>query len=149
MTPTFQRFTKDDLGVLLDLMRQLYEHGEMPWSERTAEVSLSELLRSPEKGGAWLVRVNRETTGYLVLTLAFSLEFGGSFGFLDELYIRPEWRGKGVGSAALRFAEVQCLQLGASALRLETATDNRDGVRFYERHGLTREPRYLMTKRLG
>src|SRR3954463_10847053 len=149
MTPTFQPFTRAEWSELAGLMQQLYRLSGMAWSEPTAEAALNELLRSPDKGGAWLVRVEQETAGYLVLTLAFSLEFGGVFGLLDELYIRPEWRGKGVGGAALRFAEVQCRELGASALRLETEIENADAVTFYERHGLHREKRYLMTKRLG
>jgi len=84
-----------------------------------------------------------------VLTLAFSLEFGGIFALLDELYIGPTFRNQGVGEATLRFVEEQCREFGAATLRLETGTDNPDAVRFYERHGLTREARYLMTKRLS
>ena len=148
MTPDFQQFTNANRGELVSLMRQLYEHSGMSWSEPVAQRACEELLRSPDKGGAWMVRVQNETAGYFVLTLAFSLEFGGVFGLLDELYVRPEWRGKGIGTAALRFAERQCRELGGSALRLETGTENTHAVRFYERHGLSREERYLMTKRL-
>ena len=148
MTPIFQRFTQHDLSELVRLMQQLYADTGMPWSEHTAEQSLNQLLRSPEKGGAWLIHVHDATAGYLVLTLAFSLEFGGAFGLLDELYLRPEWRGKGLGSGALRFAEKQCLEVGALALRLETGMENEGAVRFYDRHGFVREQRYLMTKRL-
>lgn len=130
-------------------MRQLYEHTGMTWSEPVALSSVEELLRSPEKGGAWIIRVDGVAAGYFVLTLAFSLEFGGIFGLLDELYIEPRSRGQSLGEASLRFVEEQCREFGAATLRLETGVDNADAVRFYERHGLVREPRYLMTKRLG
>lgn len=129
-------------------MRQLYEHTGMPWSESVARNSVDELLRSPGKGGVWLIRVEGSAIGYFVLTLAFSLEFGGVFSLLDELYVVPQSRSQGIGSATLHFAEERSRELGAATLRLETGTDNPDAVRFYERHGLRREERYLMTKRL-
>ena len=130
-------------------MQALYQHTGMPWSQPIADRALGELLRSPEKGGAWLIRVDTAPAGYFILTLAFSLEFGGIFALLDELYIDPQWRGQGIGSATLRFVEEQSRDLGAATLRLETGIDNPDAVRFYERHGLKREKRYLMTKRLS
>lgn len=148
MYPIFQKVTTAELPDLLALMRELYEHTGMPWSADIAENSARELLRSPGKGGAWLVRVESEAIGYFVLTLGFSLEFGGTFALLDELYIVPRSRSQGIGSATLQFIEQQSQELGAATLRLETGTDNFDAVRFYERHGLVREQRYLMTKRL-
>lgn len=148
MQPNFQALTTTQVPELLPLMRQLYEHTGMPWSPNVAESALGELLRSPAKGGVWLVRVEGVAVGYLVLTMAFSLEFGGTFALLDELYIVSQSRSMGIGGATLRFAEEQARELGAATLRLETGTDNLDAVRFYERHGLVRDERYLMTKRL-
>ena len=149
MTLSFQPVGSGQAGELLALMKQLYDHTGMTWSQPVALSSLEELLRCPEKGGAWLIRVDGLAAGYFVLTLAFSLEFGGIFALLDELYIEPRFRNQSIGEASLRFIEEQCREFGAAALRLETGIDNPDAVRFYERHGLTREPRYLMTKRLG
>ncbi len=149
MTPTFHAVGSAQAGELLALMERLYQHTGMQWSQTLALSSVEELLRSPEKGGAWLIRAEGEAVGYFVLTLAFSLEFGGIFALLDELYIEPSWRGHGIGAATLRFVEEQCREFGAETLRLETGTDNADAVRFYERHGLGREQRYLMTKRLA
>ena len=149
MTPNFQAVGSGQITELLDLMERLYRHTKMDWLPPVAQSSVEELLRSPEKGGAWFIRVDDRPVGYFVLTLAFSLEFGGIFGLLDELYIEPESRDQGIGTAALRFIEEQCREFGAATLRLETSLDNADAVRFYERHGLAREQRYLMTKRLG
>ena len=41
--------------------------------------------------------------GYLVLTLGYSLEYGGRDAFIDEVYIRSSYRGRGIGTAALTF----------------------------------------------
>ena len=149
MMPDFQRVTAADLPEVLELMRGLYRLGSAPWSAPVAERSSRELIGSPEKGGAWMIRIEGQTVGYFVLTLAFSLEFGGTFALLDELYLREQWTGRGIGSATLQFIEEQCRVMGAATLRLEAGFDNPDAVRFYERHGLHREQRHLMTKRLS
>jgi GNAT superfamily N-acetyltransferase len=92
--------------------------------------------------------VDGETVGYFVLTIAFSLEFGGKFGLLDELFIRDEYTGRGIGTATMKFVEQQCREISAATLRLEVGIQNPDARRFYERHGMRREARHLMTKRL-
>jgi GNAT superfamily N-acetyltransferase len=56
-----------------------------------------------------------EPVGYLVVTLGYSLEYGGRDAFVDEVYIRSTHREKGIGTAALTFAEEQCRVLGVRA----------------------------------
>jgi len=149
MTADFQKVTKRNAGALLTFMRELYDHENLPWRERPTTAAVDQLLSNRKYGGAWFLNAKGERVGYMVLASAFSLEFGGKFVFLDELYIREPWTGKGLGTAALRFARQQARKIGARAIRLEVGHDNPRGVRFYESHGMRREQRYLMTKRLG
>lgn len=149
MNPSFQRLAGNQLDELLSLMQELYRDTGMPWSPSVARRSVEDLLGHPDRGGAWIIRLRDDAVGYFVLTLAFSLEFGGVFALLDEFYVVPPWRSHGIGSQTLRFVEEQCRRFGAATLRLETGVANQDAIRFYERHGLRREPRCLMTKRLG
>ena len=148
MQPYFERVLDNQIEALLRLMAELYEHESIAWQPEAAASTAGELLAHPERGSAWWIRVDATTAGYFVLTWAFSLEFGGTFGLLDELYIREHFRGRQVGSAALEFIEEQCRAAGARALRLEAGHGNADALRFYERHGFRRELRYLMTKRM-
>lgn len=146
--PHFQAVTKGAADQLLALMRRLYAHGSMPWRQADARRAVRELLAHKRLGGAWFITVSGEVIGYFVLTLAFSLEFGGAFALLDELYVHELWRERGIGRKALRFVEQQARAMGARAVRLEAGYDNERAVTFYERSGLQREKRYLMTKRL-
>jgi GNAT superfamily N-acetyltransferase len=106
------------------------------------------MLEHPDEGEAWFIVVDGERVGYFVLTTAYSIEFAGRFALLDELYIREQERGKGIGSETLRFIEERSRAMGSHAVRLEAGYDNAGGVRFYERQAYRREQRYLMTKRL-
>src|ERR1051326_3593007 len=146
--PVFQAVTSDRADQLLALMEELYHHEGIPWSTEVARLAVQGLLDQSGNGGAWLIEIEKEVVGYCVLTMAFSLEFGGRFALLDELYLREAWTGKGIGSEALRFIEQQSRAMGAKALRLEAGYENKHAIRFYELKGFRREERYLMTKRL-
>ncbi len=129
-------------------MRELYAHEVISWREVETRAAVEVLLDNDQQGCAWFIAVNTEIVGYMVLTLAFSLEFGGKFVLIDELYIREQATGKGIGRAAVAFAEQRARAMGAHAVRLEAGHDNERALRFYERSGFRREARYLMTKRL-
>ena len=62
--------------------------------------------------------------GYLVVAFGYSLEFRGRDAFVDELYVAPTHRGRGLGREALRVAEPCCLEAGVRALHLEVRPGN-------------------------
>ena len=94
---------------------------------------------------AWLVRRAEETVGYVVLTLGFSLESGGRDGFIDELYIAPAMRGRGIGTQALALVEREAGTRGLKRLYLEVAHGN-PALALYRRAGFTDHRRHLMSK---
>ena len=145
---TFRPLTSSDIDPVLLLMSQLYAHDDtIRWDEGRWRVGIQGLLADPASGGIWLIRVNGANAGYLVLTVGYSLEFYGRFGLLDELYIAEPWRGQGLGSSALAFAEEQCRSRGLKALRLEVFRDIVRAQELYRRSGFgLQDERYLMTK---
>jgi len=56
-------------------------------------------------------------------------------GVVTNLYVRPEHRGEGVGSALLAAAEDRLRELGVDAVALEVMADNEAARRFYRRAG--------------
>jgi len=87
--------------------------------------------------------------GYLALTLGFSIESGGREAFVDELYVEPPVQGRGLGSQALRFAEVLCHELGVRRLRLEVERENIRAKKLYSALGYREHGRHLLSKLLG
>ena len=57
---------------------------------------------------------------------------------VKRMYVRPESRGAGVSTALLRRLEEAAIDLGSPALVLETGTEQKRAVGFYEREGFTR-----------
>jgi ribosomal protein S18 acetylase RimI-like enzyme len=80
-----------------------------------------------------------------VLSFDFSLEYGGRNAWIDELFIRPELRGKGVGSKALDFAVQGARECGAKVLHLEVNRGN-PAINLYRRYGFEDHNRSLLSK---
>lgn len=134
---------------MLVLMARLYAQDTIPWDEDRSRKAIQDLLADPDSGGIWLIQVYGSTAGYLVLTICFSLEFHGRFALLDEFFVEEQWRGQGIGSQALGFAEEQCRLRGLKALRLEVDRKNVRALELYRRRGFELHDRYLMTRCVG
>lgn len=70
-------------------------------------------------------------------TLRPNVWYDGPVALLDELYVVPEQRGRGIGSALLGLVEVTARQRGAEVLEVNVDGEDTDARRFYERHGYT------------
>jgi GNAT superfamily N-acetyltransferase len=70
-----------------------------------------------------------------LLTLRPNVWHDGPVALLDELYVAPEVRGRGLGSALLAAAEAVTRQRGGELLEINVDGDDTGARRFYERHG--------------
>nr|MDT0662839.1 GNAT family N-acetyltransferase [Micromonospora sp. DSM 115978] len=76
--------------------------------------------------------------GVAVLTFRPSLWYpGGRVATLDELYVRPDLRGRRYGHALLVAAQKLARQHGAGSLEINVDGEDTDARRFYEAHGFT------------
>jgi ribosomal protein S18 acetylase RimI-like enzyme len=132
----------------LELMREFYAADAMSFDRTRAGGALAHLLGDPTLGRAWLIEVDGQPAGYVVLVFGFSLEFGGRDAFVDELYVSPGFEGRGLGRATLEFVEREACASGAKTLLLEVRTGNDRARRLYERAGFAGRHNGLMAKNL-
>lgn len=143
---SFRQAHKGDVETLLGFMAQLYRHDRIPWSEPQARIALANLLENPDLGLVWVIEHKADAVGYLVLALGYSMEYHGRDAFIDEIFIREDYRGQGIGKTALKFAEEACRSLGVRALHLEVERSNLSARAFYRGAGFEDHDRYLLTK---
>jgi ribosomal protein S18 acetylase RimI-like enzyme len=146
MAAQFVPLTAADVERVLPLMAQLYAHGDSAFEPQRHRQAIERLLTEPQCGGIWTIEADGALAGYIVILLGYSLEFGGRFGLLDELFIAESQRGTGVAQEALAFAEEQCRARGWKALRLEVDTENLRAQNLYRRSGFQKHDRFPMTK---
>jgi ribosomal protein S18 acetylase RimI-like enzyme len=123
------------------------ERGIAQSVEARAE-ALGPLLEGSPYGVAYLVGPARAPIGYVVISFGWSLEMGGMDGFLDEIYIRPGVRGRGIGSEVLQNLPKALAGAGLKALHLEARRDDPRIDGFYRRNKFeARTDHLLMTRR--
>jgi len=122
-----------DTDRLLELIQAFYvEDGTIRFVREPLIAALGKLMGDPSLGRLWLIDADRPAVGYLVAVWGFSLEWHGRDAFVDELYVEPSSRGKGVG-----------------ALHLEVERPNTRAQELYRRMGFRDHDRYLKTKILA
>ena len=142
----FQRVASSDGERLLALMREFSGSGGPAFDEDVARRGVRLLLDDERNGCAWFLRAGGETVGYLVLAASFSLEFHGPDAYVDEVYVRDAFRGRGYGTRALERAIEECRAREIAALHLEVDRSNPRARALYEKLGFVDHDRYLMTK---
>lgn len=140
--------TASDLPPILALHREFYEHEGYPFDEIRSMRALRQLAGDASLGRVLVIEDGGRAAGYVVITFGYSIEFGGRNAFVDELYVTPSSRGKGLGTEALDAAEQVSAEAGVLALHLEVEFTNVDAKRLYARRGWFEHTRQLMTKRL-
>jgi GNAT superfamily N-acetyltransferase len=143
---TFRPAGASDEDQLLAFIQALYDHERIPYERATARAALSPLLTGTAPGAVWLIEAEGAPLGYMVLIFSYYLEFGPT-AIVDEIYVDPAWRGRGVGAHALTFAEAESRRRGMVRMRLEVERQN-PAQALYERTGFVAHDRDLMTKDL-
>jgi ribosomal protein S18 acetylase RimI-like enzyme len=146
MKPVFTPASDSDADELVELMREFYAFEHIAFDERAARGALRQILSDGKLGVVHLIRVGTEAAGYLVITFGFSLEFHGRDAFIDELFLRESFRGRGLGRASVEFAAEVCRAKGIAALHLEVERANTRAQALYRQSGFRDHDRYLLTK---
>jgi GNAT superfamily N-acetyltransferase len=144
--PALRTAVLADISQVLPMMRDFYTFEGISFDESRAVRLLTQLVNDVSLGRLTLIEQEGELVGYLILGFGFSVEFGGRDALLDELFVRPEFRGRGLGSAAIESAMSICKQEGIHALHLEADHFNKRAHDLYLRLGFKDHKRHLMTK---
>jgi GNAT superfamily N-acetyltransferase len=141
----------DDVPRLVALMAEFYAESGYPLPADAAARTFAALLDDPRLGRVWLLEADGAPAGYVVLTLAFSMEYGGLRGFVDDLFVRSPCRRRGLAAAGLAAVRRAAEALGERALHVETgAEDYHAAARgVYARAGFAASDRLLLTAPLA
>ncbi|MBV8614769.1 MAG: GNAT family N-acetyltransferase [Acetobacteraceae bacterium] len=147
MDVRFDPICAADGTVLLEMARAFHAEDGHPL-EASSEAAVLQVAAGETLTRAWIVRRATEAVGYLILTLGYSVEYGGRDGFIDDLYLKPELRGHGIGKRLLDFALEQAAVLGINTLHLEVESGNARAERLYREAGFEETGRRLMRRRI-
>jgi GNAT superfamily N-acetyltransferase len=138
-----------DIEPIQHLLLNQFDEHSISVSHESMRQAIGELLKDPRKGMCLVARESGQIVGLAVISLAWTLEHGGKSAWLDELYVLPECRGRGVGRALLGQAVTAARELGCAAIDLEVDRAHSRAERLYAREGFQSLPRSRWVKYLN
>jgi GNAT superfamily N-acetyltransferase len=143
-----KRASPNDVPQLVAMMNEFYAESGYPLNHQRATEAFATLLADDRLGYVWFIQADGQDVGYVVLTLCYSMEYGGPNAFVDDLFVRMPFRRTGLATAALTEVRAFCAKRGVRALHVETGRDNAAGQAVYRRIGFTPTDRQLLTLQL-
>jgi len=145
-SPLFRVAQPDDVELLLDFMEALYTLDGYGYDREKARTALKPLLGNSALGRAWFILEGVSPVGYAVLCFGYSLEWLGRDAFVDEIYLREEYRGRGWGKKTMAFLEDAAREFGVRALHLGVVEGNDTALRLYEAIGFHKHTSSFLSK---
>lgn len=143
MSLTAERITAGGAGIFLDMARAFHIEDGHALNE-AGEASIRDVAAGVALAPAYFLVEDGARIGFFVLSLGYSPEHGGTDGFIDDIYIIPEARGRGLGRAALDLALAESRNHGIRVLLLEVEADNDRAYHLYTSIGFTDTKRRLL-----
>jgi len=128
--------TLGDVAVILQLIRELAEYERAPHDAIATEEGLREVLFGENPAAqVLLASEGEEAVGFAVYFFNFSTWLGRPGLYLEDLFVRPEARGKGYGRALLeRLAEIAQAR-GCGRMEWAVLDWNEPAIQFYKKLG--------------
>lgn len=119
-----------------------------PVSQDHIRRTLDAFRAEPARGRAVVLEAGGQVVGYALLAAFWSNEYGGEICTVDELYVTPSHRGRGLGTRlfAAILDDRALWPRPPAALALEVTPDNQRARALYERLGFSARNALLRRK---
>jgi GNAT superfamily N-acetyltransferase len=125
-----------DVPVLMSLIRALAEYERLAHAVVARPSDLrAALFGSPPAAEAVLAELDDEAVGFALFFHSFSTFVGKRGLYLEDLFVRPEFRGRGVGTALLRHLAAVAVARGCGRFEWAVLDWNEPALAFYRRLG--------------
>lgn len=140
-----RKFVEEDRFEILSMMKVFYSSDAVftNGSDEIFECDFNACVQNSPFVEGYILTDSEKILGYAMLAKSFSTEFGKPCIWLEDLYLKPEFRGKGIIPEVIKYIEdnyKDCI------LRLEVEDENSHAVHVYEKAGFSRLPYVEMKK---
>lgn len=127
---------REEVGVILTLVKDLAEYEKAPDAVEAKESDLLETIFTENpKVFCEVVEIEDEIVGMAIWFLNYSTWQGKHGIYLEDLYIKPEFRGRGYGKALLQYLAAICNERGYGRFQWWVLDWNSPAIEFYRSLG--------------
>lgn len=149
MAVSLQPASPADVPILLALIRELAEYEHLAPQVQATEARLRTAL-FPAQGHpaaeAVVARVEGQPAGYAFFFTTFSTFLARPGLWLEDLYVRPEYRHRGLGKALWHHVAAEARRRGCGRFEWTVLDWNASAIRFYESLGAKRLPEWQLCR---
>lgn len=145
MNLSIRKMAESDRQSVVDMMRTFY-HSPAVWTNGSEEIYNNDVTAcvsdNPYAEG-FVFESEEEIAGYGMIARSFSTEFGKPCIWVEDLYLKEEYRGTGIGSRFFSYLEEK---FPGTIMRLEVEEDNTRAIAVYKKNGYEILPYMEMKK---
>jgi GNAT superfamily N-acetyltransferase len=128
--------TPADVPTILALIRELADYEKLSHEVVATEELLARALFGPRPvAECLLARADGEGAAFALFFHNFSTFLGRPGLYLEDLFVRPAHRGRGIGAAMLRHLARLAVERGCGRMEWSVLDWNKRAIEFYERMG--------------
>jgi GNAT superfamily N-acetyltransferase len=141
---------RDDVSTLLGFIQELAEYERLS-HEVVADVETLTRSLFGERKVAEAVIASRDgaDSGFVLFFHTFSTFLGRPGIYVEDLYVKPKLRGRGIGRALLRHVTRLAVDRGCGRVEWSVLNWNEPSIRFYERLGARPMSEWTMYRLTG
>ena len=124
--------TIDDTPLVLKFIKGLAEYEGLEHEVVATEEGLRKAMFGPKPSAEAVIGYSGdEPVGFAVFFHTFSTFLGTASLYLEDLFVLPEWRGKGLGRQLLSYLARIAMDRGCQRLEWSVLDWNEPSIRFY------------------
>ncbi len=138
-----------DKQEVLDMMRVFYDSPAVfhTSSDAVLKRDVEDCLGELPFVEGFVFADGEELAGYAIISKGYTTEYGGLCIWIEDLFIKPRYRRRGIASAWFGYLEKRCPD--AVRFKLEVEKENTGAIETYRRCGYGGSPYFEMTKEMG
>lgn len=127
----FRYAKREDAGIILDFIRRLADYENMTADVVATEALLQEWIFDKKKAEVLFALEEGKEVGIALYFYNFSTFLGRAGIYLEDLFVLPEYRGKGHGKALLKKLAAIAVEQGCGRLEWSCLDWNQPSIDFY------------------
>ena len=147
MESAIRGMKEKDRNQVLEMMRVFYASPAV-WSNGSEEIfnnDINNCINDNPYLEGYVFEENGEIQGYAMVAKSFSTEFGLPCIWIEDLYFKPEFRGKGLGGEFFAYLDEK---YPCTIMRLEAEEENERAIHVYKKCGFDVLP-YMELKKIN
>lgn len=132
MNLSIKQAQKEDMPHIFGMIKELAEYEKAANEVVFSESEFIDTVFNQKRANVLIAKLDSMPIGYAIYFYSFSTWLGKAGIYLEDLYVKPEFRAKGIGKALIKELAIECEKDGLGRLEWACLHWNEPSIKFYE-----------------